>query len=96
MSDDTITNIKAECSELLHKLEQERDELKLQMHLAKAEALDEWERMEKKWHHFQGKAAAMGDAAAESSKDVGAAVGILGEELKHGYQHIREAIAKES
>ena len=96
MSTDTIENFKEECSELLHKLKQERDELNLQMHLAKADAHDEWERLEKKWNHFQGKAATVGDAAAEASKEVGAATRILAEELKHGYQHIREAIAKES
>ena len=96
MSDDTIDRVKEECSELLGKLKQERDELNLQMHLAKAEAHDEWERLEVKWKHFQSKAASVGDVAAETSKDVGAATRILADELKRGYQHIREAIGKES
>lgn len=96
MSTDTFTNIKSEYSEILEKLKYERDEINLQMHLAKAEAREEWDKLEKKWNHFQGKAATVGDAASEASKDIGAATRVLAEELKHGYQHIREAIAKES
>ena len=96
MSDDTIEHVKEECSELLGKLKQERDELKLQIHLAKAEAHDEWEHLEDKWKQFQNKAAIVGDAASAVSKDVGAATRILGHEIKRGYQQIREAIAKES
>ncbi len=96
MTADRVRSIKVEISEALDKLKYERDELELQMHLAKAEARDEWERLEKKWNHFQSKAASVSDAASEASKDVATATHVLADELKHGYQRIREAIAHES
>ena len=91
MSSDT--DLKAGLVKLLQDLKHERDELNVQMHLAKAEARDEWRRMEEKWKHFHGKATAVGEVAADSSKDVEAATRILGEELKKGYVRIRKAIA---
>lgn len=91
MSNDTIATLKKEYAELVQKLASERDEINLQMHLAKAEAREEWERSEGKWHHFQKHAATVGDVAADSSKEVGAAIRLLADELKAGYQRIREA-----
>ena len=96
MSNDTITNLKTEIAELVEKLRHERDELNLQLHLAKAEAREEWWYLEKKWEHFQENSAIVGDAALEASQEIGAATHKLGEELKNGYQHIREAIKNAS
>ena len=93
MAEETLNDLKAEIAALLEKLKYERDELKLQIHLAKANAHDEWERMEGKWDTFHDKAAAVGETAADASKDVAAATRILGGELKKGYERIREAIA---
>jgi hypothetical protein len=96
MATDTTREFKAEVSDLLETLKRERDEIRVQLHLAQAEARDEWERMEKKWENFHGKAAAVGEVAAGASKDVGAAARVLGEELKKGYARIRKAIADQA
>jgi len=45
-------DVKHRWDEVLAKLEQERDELALKMHLGKKEAAAEWERLEAKWHEL--------------------------------------------
>ncbi len=92
MSKETVENLKHEIAELVQKLKTERDELRVQMHLAKAEAQEEFAELEKKWDQFHTRASAVGDVAAGASKDVGAATRSLGEELKRGYKRVRDAI----
>lgn len=92
MSDDPTKLLKKDLIALYNMLKLERDELQLQLHLAKAEARDEWHHLEKKWETFHERASVVGEAAAEASKEVSAATGILAEEIKRGYEHIREAI----
>ena len=66
-----------------------RDELRVQLHLAGAEARDEWNELEQKWDDLNRKFKAVRTTADESSEDVGAAAGMLAEELKKGYAAIR-------
>jgi hypothetical protein len=73
-------------------LTQERDELAVRMHLAKAEARDQWEELEKKWEHFRARLEVVGRAAGESAEDVGDALELLGSELKRGYARIRKLL----
>lgn len=83
----------ADLREELKKLEdmvlQQRDELRVKLHLAKADARDEWEELERKWAEAQGKFAQVQKAAGESGEDVEAAARLLGEELLKGYERIR-------
>ena len=83
-------------SSLVEKMKQERDELKLQIHLAKAEARDEWVILDKKWRKFEEKANSVGGAVHDASKDVGEAVHTLADELKAGYGKIRDSIRENS
>lgn len=76
----------------LAKVKTQRDELQVQMHLAKAEARDLWEEMEKKWREMELKAKQVGGVAAEASHDVGDAVRALGTEIKAGYERIRKSL----
>ena len=48
-------------------LKQVRDELRVQMHLGKAEAKELWERMEQRWHDIEGKL----DNAEKQAQDRG-------------------------
>lgn len=82
------TNEKTIFNKLLSELEQKRDELKLQAHFFKKETKDEWEMLEKKWHHFKGSAHHVGHEGKEASKDIFAATQLLGEELKASYKRI--------
>jgi hypothetical protein len=78
--------------ELTQELERLRDELAVRMHLAKAEARDQWEELEKKWEHFRARLEVVGRAAGESAEDVGDALELLGSELKRGYARIRKLL----
>jgi predicted nucleic acid-binding Zn-ribbon protein len=73
----------------MDKLRQERDELRLKLHLGKAELKDEWETLERKWEQLEARMAGARDEAREASKEVGAAFGILADELGQAYKRIR-------
>lgn len=78
--------------ELFDELRKARDELRVQLHLAAAEARDEWEVLEKKWVKFQDRAGEVGEATGEAAEDVGEALELVGEELRKGYKRIRKAL----
>ncbi|MBT8443302.1 MAG: hypothetical protein KJO13_01065, partial [Gammaproteobacteria bacterium] len=73
-------------------LRQARDELRVQMHLAKADARDEWEKLEPKWDEFEERLDKLEDAAEDTAEDVGKALSSLGDEIKNGYERIRKAL----
>ena len=95
MNQDAANFVKENLHHLVEKLRQERDEINLQIHLAKAETRDEWEHLERKWVNVQNKASSVGDVAGDASKDVIAATEMLGTELKKAYQRIKNTIASE-
>jgi hypothetical protein len=76
----------------LEKIAQRRDELRVQMHLARAEARDEWEILEEKWHSLKRQLEPVEEASVETVKDLGSAARLLMEELWEGYGRIRNAI----
>ena len=77
----------SELDDLVGQLKQKRDELRVQIHLASKEAQDEWEELEGKMDDFTSKA-----KLGETGEGVGDALGQLGQELKKGYERVREAI----
>ena len=91
-----MTERKEGLDDLLESLRQQRDELRVQMHLAGVEAKQEWERLEKKWTRILAEKSAeskpLREAVEESTKDVSAALEQVAEELKRGYQRIRDSM----
>ena len=77
---------------LLEGLRQQRDALRVQLHLGKAEAQEEWAEMEKKLEHLRAKARAVGNETREVSQDVFAAAKLMAEEIKRGYERIRKRL----
>ena len=77
---------------VLDELKQLRDELKLRMHLAKAEARDEWGVLEKKWEQLKPQLDSVQDEASKTSKNVLAALELGVEELREGYRRIRDRL----
>ena len=77
----------ADFDDLIDDLKQKRDELRVQINLASREIKDEWEDLEKQSRQFLAKA-----EIARTGDEVSEALGDLGEELKKGYQRIRDAI----
>jgi hypothetical protein len=87
-----MTDYKEELHELAAELKQGRDELRVEMALAKAEIRDDWEELEKQWEHFSQQLKRAGNEAADASGDVGDALTLVGQELKKGYARIRKVL----
>lgn len=87
-------SIKNEFEDLLKKLEVERDQLNLKIHLASMEAKEEFEEAEKKWVHVKAKAVEIADDTKEASEDFIAKAKIVSEELKDTYYRINERLSK--
>ena len=81
-----------EREDMMEELKEERDELRVKLHLAKMETSDEWQELEHKWSKLQAKAKKVGNATAESSDDVGAAVRLLGQEIRIGFKRITKQL----
>ncbi|HKK03024.1 MAG TPA: hypothetical protein VKA17_04450 [Gammaproteobacteria bacterium] len=76
----------------VEKLRQERDELRLQVHLGRAELQEEWQALEHKWETLEARLADAAGEAREASQDIGAAIGVLTDELGHAYRRIRDKL----
>lgn len=79
---------------LMDDLRQQRDELRVKLNLAQADARDEWKKMEDRWDRFESrweaKMEGAGDAAEETADNVEAALELAAEELKSGYRRLRK------
>jgi hypothetical protein len=85
-----VADAKARLEELLQKLEKEREELELQLGLAKLEAREEWQEIEGKLSMLRGRLKVIGDEAKEAGGDVAAAADVLAEEVKQGFAKLRK------
>lgn len=77
---------------LLETLKQQRDELQLQAHLARANARDDWELLEKRWQQLEHKLAAAGKEARDSSSEVGSAIKLLADEVAAAFKRINNKL----
>lgn len=85
---------------LLSILRRQRDELKLQMHLAGKEARDQFADLEKKWAEIEPRTEPLGRAVKEASSAAGeqarkvtaAAMDVAAREISSGYQKLRKLL----
>lgn len=89
-----MTDQKSSLDDVVSKLKQERDELKLQMHLASMEAKDEYERISGQVDELSGQYEPVKDAVEETAGNVFAALGMVAEELKIGFGRVRKSITE--
>ena len=75
-----------------------RDELKVQMHLAKAELKQDWERLEGTFQRVQDDLRYTGEQSKQPARELSTAAKALLEELKRGYDRVtnglKEQVAK--
>lgn len=85
--------VKHRWDDAIAKLKQERDELALKMHLGKKEAIAEWEKLDAKWHEIKARQLPpMTEVVDETTVGVGLALELAVEELKKGYERIRQLL----
>jgi hypothetical protein len=78
--------------ELIESLKQQRDELALQMHLGKAEAKEEWERVQVKLDQLADDFEPVKDAVGESAEGLLTSLGLVADEIKESFHRIRKAL----
>ncbi len=87
-----MSDVKEQMTKALDHLKQQRDELQVQLHLAKADAKDEWIRLESQWDEIKPKLEAARDEVGKTAESVGAALGMAIDELKKGYERLRSRL----
>ncbi len=83
---------KSRLQDELEKLEQMRDELRVQAHLFKAEMKDEWADLEDKIGKIKGNLRPVQKAAEETLEDVGEATGLLIDSVFDGFKRLRNSL----
>ena len=81
-------NSKAAMDDMLSELKQKRDELQVQISLAKMEAGDEWQKLEAKMAKLEAGAKELAEATTDASEEILASAKLLGEEIRDGFKHI--------
>ena len=84
--------LQEELKALPEKIRQYRDEARLQLHLARQEVKDEFDGLEQEWDRFKGRFDQVRDDATDVTTEALLTVQIMGEDLKNGYQNIRDKI----
>jgi chromosome segregation ATPase len=81
--------------EVIAKLKQERDELKLQLHLASMDAKDEYERVSGKVDQLTDQYEPVKDAVEDTAENIFTALGMVADELKVGFERVRKTITED-
>ena len=83
----------AEIDDMILKLRQKRDELRVKVHLASKEAQEKLEGLEKKMNHLDCGVRKFAEDAKlnETESGIGDALVYLGQELRLGYERVRGA-----
>jgi len=87
-----MADTKGQLAKTVERLKQQRDELRLKLHLAKADAKDEWARLERQWEELKPKLEAARKEAGKTAGSVGSALSVAVEELKKGYERMRKLL----
>ncbi|HWG53558.1 MAG TPA: hypothetical protein VN677_09675 [Gemmatimonadaceae bacterium] len=78
--------------QLLDDLERQRDELRVRMHLAKAEGREELAKLDEKLDELRARAGRVRGEAQQAAGDISDAAKLLASEIREGFDRIRDAI----
>lgn len=90
-----MTDWNAKMKDAMKDLAAKRDELRVQAHLAKAEAKEELVRLEAKIDELRARADKAGDHAQDVMEDVSKKANIIAAELKESMARIKERMKTE-
>jgi uncharacterized protein (DUF342 family) len=85
-------NLQEEMEKFRDGLLQQRDEMLVQLDLARMDLRDEWEKAEAKLEELKGRIEAVATEAKGASEDIWAGVQILGEEVRNAYERIKKRL----
>jgi DNA repair exonuclease SbcCD ATPase subunit len=81
-----------EIEDLWERLKTERDDMRVQAHLARAEFRDEWEKLEKKWQKAEQEFERLQDQAVETTAEMQRSAKVVMEEIGNAYERIRQRL----
>jgi len=79
-----------EIEQLLTEITQQRDHLKIRLYFAKNAARDEWLKLEPKFEQLRVKLEAVRSEAGRASVTVGPTLDLAVEQVKKGYERVRQ------
>jgi len=88
----TLANASEELEKLLQQLERQREELRVKISLAKLEAREEWEKLDKKWESIKENAPRLREEFDATAGNVGATLRKAAHELRDGYVRLRKLL----
>ncbi|MGR9115271.1 MAG: hypothetical protein ACU85E_05860 [Gammaproteobacteria bacterium] len=86
-------DLKQELDKFADGLEQLRDEVKVQLHLASLESKQEWDKAERLWDQFRAQFDQVANETKGNTDDMVKKAKIVGEELKSTYQRIKDRMS---
>jgi hypothetical protein len=89
-----MTDWKDRLEQEVENLKTARDELRVQLHLAKQEATEAWEHAEKRWTEVEAKLKQVGRLSEEPLQEIGDAARKLLHEIREGYERVRKGIER--
>jgi hypothetical protein len=90
-----MAEIRERLDEVINKLKQERDEIRLQIHLANMEGKDEYDRISRKVDQLTDQYEPVKDAVEDTAENIFTALGMVADELKVGFKRVRKTITEE-
>jgi CBS domain-containing protein len=89
---EAMTEVRERIHEELDSLRRTRDELRVQIHLARAEGKELWGQLEHKFDEVEAKVKSVAREAKAPLHNVGDAANLLLDEIRDGYKKIRETL----
>ena len=79
-------------AELISDLKQQRDELRLKIHLGNEEIKEEWDRLDSKLSQLNHRFDPLREAVEDTTEDLWESLKLVGAEIKKGFNRIRKAL----
>ena len=79
-------------AELISDLKQQRDQIRVRIHLGSQELKDEWGRLDDKLSQLNHRFDPLKDAVGDTAEDVWDSLKLVGGEIKEGFNRIRKAL----
>ena len=83
-------------ADLIQRLKQQRDELRLQIHLGKAEAKEELARLEERLERLMEDYEPVKEAMAETTANVASGLQLVAQEIQEGFVRVAKSLRKDS
>ncbi len=90
--DDDKKSVRETLAHEFNQLAAVRDELRVQLRLARSEARDEWDKLERTWERVETEFKHLGDHAKAPAKEISDAAQTLMTELKRSYERVKAEI----